>query len=332
MSKTSKSPRKVLLAAYVTAKDALPEYASKYSPKKFTQHQLFAILVLKIFWNTDYRGIVTMLSDLPELRKTIGLKQVPHFTTLQKAEKRLLQSSAGSALLKATIRLAIKAKIMKRKVKLAAIDGTGFESHHISSYFVKRRQRGCKHLYQTTKYTRYPKADIICDSASHIILAVTPSRGPKPDILHFKETLKQACSCVGIETILADAGYDSEDSHEFARDICGIRSIIPARIGRPSGKPPKGRWRCLMHRRFNKNKYGQRWQIETVNSMIKRLQGSALRARNYWTQQREIVLRILTHNVMIIWRTIRCFLQSNIVPILCPRRLTRAKFLQHSNS
>jgi hypothetical protein len=147
MSKTSKSPRKVLLAAYVTAKDALPEYASKYSPKKFTQHQLFAILVLKIFWKTDYRGIVTMLSDLPELGKTIGLKQVPHFTTLQKAEKRLLQSSAGSALLKATIRLAIKAKIMKRKVKLAAIDGTGFESHHISSYFVKRRQRGCKKVY-----------------------------------------------------------------------------------------------------------------------------------------------------------------------------------------
>ena len=155
MSKTSKSPRKVLLVACAAVKNALPEYASKYSPKKFTQHQLFAILVLKIFWNTDYRGIAAMLTDLPELCRTIGLKQVPHFTTLQKAEKRLLKSSAGSALLKATIRLAVETKIMKRKVKLAAIDGTGFESHHISSYFVKRRQRGCNELYQTTKYTRY---------------------------------------------------------------------------------------------------------------------------------------------------------------------------------
>lgn len=38
-----------------------------------------------------------------------------------------------------------------------------------------------------------------------------------------------------------------------------------------------------MKRRFDKKKYGQRWQVETVNSMIKRRLGSALRARNYKT-------------------------------------------------
>ena len=299
-----------MLAAYITAKNALPEYASRYSPKKFTQHQLFACLVLKIFWKTDYRGIVAMLADLPELRNVIGLTQVPHFTTLQKAEKRLLRSSAGGALLRSTIRLAIKTKIMKRKVKLAAIDSTGFESHHISSYFVKRRQRGCKELYQTTKYTRYPKASIICDSQSHIILAVKPGRGPSPDISDFKSTVGQAHSYVSIETILADAGYDSEANHHYARDILGIRTVIPPKHGRPSSKPPCGRWRRLMYKRFDREKYGQRWQIETVNSMIKRLQSSALRAHEYWSQQREIVLRILTHNVMIIRRICRGFLQS----------------------
>ncbi len=266
-----------------------------------------------------------MLTDTPELCKTIGLKQVPHFTTLQKAEKRLLQSSAGSALLEATIRLAIKTKIMKRKVKLAAIDGTGFESHHISSYFVKRRQRGGKDLYQTTKYTRYPKAGIICDTDSHIILGVKPGRGPRPDTSDFKSTLKQAHSYVPIETILADAGYDSESNHRYARDILSIATIIPPKHGRPSSKPPTGRWRYLMYKQFDKKKYGQRWQIETVNSMIKRLQGSALRARNYWTQQREIVLRILTHNVMIIWRTIRGFLQST-PDLLCRKPLKISTF------
>ncbi len=48
----------MLLPAYLTAKDALPEYAHRFSPKKFTQHQLFAGLALKAFHNTDYRGIV----------------------------------------------------------------------------------------------------------------------------------------------------------------------------------------------------------------------------------------------------------------------------------
>jgi hypothetical protein len=66
-----------------------------------------------------------------------------------------------------------------------------------------------------------------------------------------------------------------------------------------------------MKQRFNKKKYGQRWQTETVNSMIKRRLGSALRARSYWSQCREIMLRVITHNVMIvarIWVFYRAFL------------------------
>ena len=49
MSTTSKSPRKVLQVALVVARKALPAYAHRFSPKKFTQHQLFACLVLKEF-------------------------------------------------------------------------------------------------------------------------------------------------------------------------------------------------------------------------------------------------------------------------------------------
>jgi UPF0271 protein len=49
-----------------------------------------------------------------------------------------------------------------------------------------------------------------------------------------------------------------------------------------------------------KRNYGQRWQVEAVSSMIKRRLGSALRARVEANQFREIVLRAITHNVMII--------------------------------
>jgi hypothetical protein len=57
-----------------------------------------------------------------------------------------------------------------------------------------------------------------------------------------------------------------------------------------------------MKQRFSryKRKYGQRWQVETVNSMLKRRLGSALRARQYKTQCQETILRAITHNVMII--------------------------------
>ena len=112
MSTASKSPRKVLLVAYAVAKEVLHAYAHRCRPKKFTQHQLFAALILKVFLKTDHRGLAAMLSDLPDLRAVIGLDHVPHYTTFQKAEKRLLRWSAAAALLEATISQAGQMKIM----------------------------------------------------------------------------------------------------------------------------------------------------------------------------------------------------------------------------
>ncbi len=187
---------------------------------------------------------------------------------------------------------------MRKNITLAAIDGTGFESRHISSYFVRRRDRACKTGYQTTTYTRFPSANILCDCQSHMVLGVKTGRGPGPDDPYFKPTLKQASRRATIQTLLADAGYDSEGAHMFAREQHGVRTIIPATRGRPTQKRLRGYWRNRMKTRFNKMKYGQRWQVETVNSMIKRSMGSALRARKYWSQSREIKLNVLTNNIM----------------------------------
>ncbi len=55
-----------------------------------------------------------------------------------------------------------------------------------------------------------------------------------------------------------------------------------------------------MKTEFDEETYGQRWQGETVFSMIKRNQGDALRARSYWAQNREMMLKVLTHNIGII--------------------------------
>jgi hypothetical protein len=96
---TSKSPQAVVLAALSAARLALPAYSHACSPKKFTQHQLFACLALKNFLKTDYRGVVAHLADHPTLVETLDLVDVPHFTTLEKAAKRLLQSAAARRLL-----------------------------------------------------------------------------------------------------------------------------------------------------------------------------------------------------------------------------------------
>lgn len=87
----TKSPVALCREALEAAQQTLPPYSCSCSCKKYTQHQLFAILVLRQFFRTDYRGICRLLEDLSDLREVLGLKKVPHFSTLCYAEQRLLK-------------------------------------------------------------------------------------------------------------------------------------------------------------------------------------------------------------------------------------------------
>ncbi len=90
----TKSPLEVARSALEVGEVTLPEYWSPKSPHKFTQPQLFAILVLKEFFRLDYRGIVEHLKDHSDLRAVLGLKSVPHHTTLWYAEQKILKKGA----------------------------------------------------------------------------------------------------------------------------------------------------------------------------------------------------------------------------------------------
>ena len=301
MSTSSKSPRMVALAALAVAEERLPAYAHRFAPKTYTQHQLFACLVLKRFHRTDYRGIVAILGDNPTLCQAIGLKQVPHFTTLQKASHRLLTLPQVRKLLERSVDLAMG---RRRRVKLAAADSTGLETHHVSRYFVRRRERSQKPLkntlYQTTSYRRWPKLAMVCDTRSHLILSMAVGRGPSPDVAQLPTLLDALPRCVTVHHLLADAGYDSEANHEYARDYHGIVTTIPPKHGRPTTKPPAGRYRRLMSHHFKQRPYGQRWQAESTFSMAKRNYGAEVNGRSYWSQCREAYLLVLTHNLGIL--------------------------------
>jgi hypothetical protein len=85
----SKSPKQVAVEALEVARQSLPPYSATHSPKLFTQHQLFAVAVLRQFFRTDFRGIAAILIDSSDLREVLGLRRVPHFSTLFYAEQRL---------------------------------------------------------------------------------------------------------------------------------------------------------------------------------------------------------------------------------------------------
>ncbi len=299
MSTTCKSPRKVLREAWQTAQIALPPYAHRFSPKKFTQHQLFACLVLKAHQRTDYRGITALLADSAELRQTIELPSVPHYTTLQKAAQRLLTQRRVQDLLETTVERIMR---RRRRVQTAAGDSSGFETTHASRYYVWRaKQRGTPQKHLT--YRRFPKLGVLCDTSNHAILAARPGIGPRPDVGELEALLGGVARHPTLDSAAFDAGYDSEFNHRLLREEHGVRSLIPPRLGRPSvsGRLPAGKYRRLMKQRFNWIRYHQRSQAETVFSMLKRNLGSWVRGQSYWSQCRELLLKVITHNVMILY-------------------------------
>jgi hypothetical protein len=90
----TKSPRAVVQEALRVARDAMEPYSSKFSRRDYTQHQHFALLALKTFLKTDYRGLMEFLKDFSELRQDLGMETVPHYSTLCKALQRLLKKGS----------------------------------------------------------------------------------------------------------------------------------------------------------------------------------------------------------------------------------------------
>lgn len=149
-----------------------------------------------------------------------------------------------------------------------------------------------------------PKLSLAVHAASHLILAARATTGMGADHAHFVPLLRDAASRMKVSVVLADAGFDSEANHCVARRDLKVRSLIPAIFGRPGAREPTGHYRRLMRQRMKRGPdrkcYGQRWQVETVNSMVKRNLSSACRSRTAWGRKRDMLLRAITHNLMIV--------------------------------
>ncbi len=297
MSTLTKSPLRVAREDWALACRRLRCYAHKFSPKKFTQPQLFACLVVKAFLRTDYRGLVANLADHSDLRAALGLQAVPHFTTPQKAARRLLRQRVAKRLFRTTVRRFLQ---RRRRLQRAALDSTGLDCGHASRHYIRRRH-GFTKQWQRVAYSNYAKLEAAFDCDSHLLVGVLTGRGPRPDTDRFVPLLDATLANVGIDAVLADAGYDSEPNHRYARERRNVRTFIPATAGRPTANLPSGRYRRRMKQRLNKDygSYGQRSQAESGFSMFKRRLGSTVNGRSYQSQCRDLWLMVITYNIML---------------------------------
>jgi hypothetical protein len=328
---TCKSPRKVMRVAYLLARGTIPNHTSKFSRKDFTLPQLFACLLVKEQQKKTYRELEALLRDAEHWCRDIGMPRVPDHNTLWRAFHALHLGHRANRLLDIVAQWFAIARLLGTG---AAIDSTLYDTHHRSRHYERR----CRHFASANKSTanarrsrsacRTPKLSFACDTRSHLIVSVRARLGMGSDCPDFQPLLFDAWRRYPgkrLRAALADAGYDSELNHRSARLDMGVRSLIKAGVGRPSVKPCRTRYRRLMKRQLRGSQqgkpYGQRVQAETVASMLKRNTGDALRSRGDRARRHELLLRAITHCVMLFYCRSAGSRQSRYVPFSGPRPL-----------
>lgn len=311
-------------AAYHLACRCLPTYSNKFSRKDFTLPQLFACLTVKEMLRRSYRSAEALLNDCENWLRDVDLAKAPDHNTLCRAAKLLLGRLRVNKLLDTLARWAATARLLGKLSgrKPLAIDSSLYESHHVSRHYDERRchqtrrrmkakdrRRKGRKIGRSATVRGLPKLAVAVDAHSHLALSMWTGTGGGSDHPHFEPVLFDAWRRVPRRSLTAvlDAGYDSEANHELARRDMGLRSIIPPSIGRPraDGGPPGGRWRRAMKRLLatkasrRRCGYTQRWQSETVNSMMKRNLGSALRGKTAHSRKRDLHLKTITHDLMV---------------------------------
>jgi len=306
---TSKSPRKVFRLANAVARRVLPRYSCKFSRHDFTWPELFACLVLREHQKKSYRGIEALLIDTTWCQE-LGMKRVPDHNTLCRAFHAILSEHCVSSMLTLLARLWSKHRDFG---KLVGADTTYMDTHHHSRHYEHRCRRSMPKALrnsplikarQAARVRAIPKLAVGVEVKTHWILAVVTRVGMRGDQPEFPPLLKQMCGRVRkVLVILADAGFDAHGNHVLAREQYNVRSLIQVVRKGPTALTKASRFRTLMKHQLKGPQagrlYGQRAQVETVNSMIKLNLGDSLRARSSDARKMEMALRAITHNVMI---------------------------------
>ena len=252
------------------AQKVVPAYSSKFSKKTFTQDQHVALLCIKVKIRQKLRETEDMLINMPHICESIGLTQVPDFTTLCKAMKRLKNKVL-------IVLLYLSASVLPASTK-ASIDATCFDKRHSSKHYVKR----CKMKLGSMKTT------FIVDTDTLAILAVHMTVTRKHDSKIILSLVKKARKTFRITVLPADKGYDDKAVRDELRRM-GIRPLIKHREFKP------------IHKAQNKSMiskdYHQRSMSETVNSIVKRKYDDTLHTKSYWNQCKEILLMAVVHNI-----------------------------------
>lgn len=242
-----------------------PCFVHRMGPKKFGTWILCLGLVVKQVYQLSYRRAMKFLDEYFNINL--------HWTTLQKAAKRL-PKSLWQSLLASTI--------IPGVIHIAAGDGTGFTRSSPSRYYLKRIDR--------ENFVGRPiQAITLVDVKQRKFLAGNFFATPHGEAKRIPGLCRKIPA--QIDLLLLDKGFDAEYLHKWL-DENGTFSLAPVRKG-----CRRGTHRKVLRDCFDWYLYWQRNIIESLFSAIKRLFGSSIRSKTIKTQTAELFCRLIAYNI-----------------------------------
>lgn len=287
--------------AHQVAAETLPERAHRFAPKRYSQPQLLACLLVKEYLGLDYRTAQETLEISDGLREALALTAVPDYTTLWRFAHDKATADVVAGALVETVRLFKASGHDPPTRPLVAIDSTGLFCGHASRYFEHRARR-------ERKQRAYQKWAAALWTGPQLVLAQLSKPGPCGDYPDLPPLAEASVAAVSDALILADAGYDCESNHVFCRERLGVHALIPAKTRRYVAGPRRP-YRAEMVQALGcatlgvdgrlepRQTYRQRWLVETLMSVVKRKWGEALSARLPSMQRAQALLRGLVYNL-----------------------------------
>jgi hypothetical protein len=292
--------------AHEVARRSRPDRRHRFAPKRYTQPQLLACVLLKEYLGLDYRTAREAIELSEALRDALGLTAVPDHTTLWRfARDGATAEVVATALAEAAALLRETGAGGGPDPPLVAIDSTGLFCGHASRYFERRRAKGSAATHKARAYQKWAAA---LWTGPQLVVSQLSKLGPCGDYPDLPPLAEVAVASVPGATVLADAGYDCEANHRFCRERLGVRALIPAKTRRFVAGPRRP-YRAEMvaalgcetlgveGRPAELRTYRQRWLAETLMSVVKRKWGEGLTARLPAMQEAQALLRGLVYNV-----------------------------------
>ena len=234
--------------ARTVAERTLPERAHKFAPKRYTQPQLLACLLLKEYLRLDYRTASELLALYDALQRTLGLGAVPDHSTLWWFARHKATPDVLAAALAETVALLREAPASgpdppeglpsppPTQAACVAVDSTGFYTGRASRYYDQRREdTGTAPRRRRRSYQKWAAA---LWTGPQLVTAQLSRPGPQGDYPDLPPLVEATQRALPITLVLADAGYDCERddrssrNHVFCRERLGVMALIPAKTRR----------------------------------------------------------------------------------------------------